>query len=66
MGGLRYTARPPSRKIGQGLAATLTTILTLMTDDAILMVPGQEPFGKEAFAEASKGTGNIQKARLKL
>lgn len=38
----------------------LATILTLMTDDAILMVPGQEPFGKEAFAEALKGMGNIQ------
>ena len=31
------------------------TVLGLMTDDAIFMVPGQEPFGKEAFAAASKG-----------
>ena len=31
------------------------TVLSLMTDDAIFMVPGQEPFGKEAFAAASKG-----------
>lgn len=38
----------------------LATILTLMTDDAIFMVPGQEPFGKEAFAAASKGMGNMQ------
>jgi ketosteroid isomerase-like protein len=29
----------------------------LMTDDAIFMVPGQEAFGKEAFAAASKGMG---------
>ncbi len=38
----------------------LATVLTLMTDDVIFMVPGQEPFGKEAFAEASKGMGNMQ------
>lgn len=31
------------------------TVLDLMTDDAIFMVPGQEPFGKAAFAAASKG-----------
>ncbi|MFD1560057.1 YybH family protein [Paraburkholderia silviterrae] len=31
------------------------TVLGLMTDDAIFMVPEQEPFGKEAFAAASKG-----------
>lgn len=41
------------------LAATKSgdgdTVLSLMTDDAIFMVPGQEPFGKEAFAAASKG-----------
>ncbi|QBR02887.1 YybH family protein [Paraburkholderia pallida] len=30
-------------------------VLGLMTDDAIFMVPGQEPFGKDAFAAASKG-----------
>ena len=38
----------------------LATVLSLMTDDAIFMVPGQEPFGKEAFAAASKGMGNMQ------
>ena len=26
------------------------TLLTLMTDDVVFMVPGQPPFGKEAFA----------------
>ncbi|WP_322056350.1 SgcJ/EcaC family oxidoreductase [Paraburkholderia sp. J63] len=31
------------------------TVLGLMTDDAVFMVPGQEPFGKAAFAAASKG-----------
>ena len=29
----------------------LTTILNLMTDDVIFMVPGKEPFGKETFAQ---------------
>ena len=38
----------------------LATVLSLMTDDVIFMVPGQEPFGKEAFAAASKGTGSMQ------
>ena len=38
----------------------LATILSLMTDDVIFMVPGEEPFGKEAFAAASKGMRNIQ------
>ncbi|MGX1742799.1 YybH family protein [Bosea sp. NPDC055353] len=33
----------------------LDTILGLMTEDVIFMVPGQEPFGKEAFAALSKG-----------
>src|SRR6188472_3748425 len=31
------------------------TVLSLMADDVVFMVPGQEPFGKEAFAAASKG-----------
>jgi uncharacterized protein (TIGR02246 family) len=32
----------------------LQTVLSLMADDVIFMVPGQEPFGKEAFAAASR------------
>jgi len=30
----------------------LATVLALMTDDVVFSVPGQEPFGKEAFAAA--------------
>jgi uncharacterized protein (TIGR02246 family) len=30
------------------------TVLGLMTDDVVFMVPGREPFGKAAFAAASK------------
>ena len=32
----------------------LQTVLSLMADDVIFMVPGQQPFGKEAFAAASR------------
>jgi uncharacterized protein (TIGR02246 family) len=32
----------------------LDALLSLMADDVIFMVPGQEPFGKEAFASRSK------------
>ena len=35
-------------------AGDLATVLDLMTDDVILMVPGQEPFGKEQFRAASE------------
>ena len=34
-------------------AGDTATVLGLMTDDVIFMVPGREPFGKEAFAGAS-------------
>jgi uncharacterized protein (TIGR02246 family) len=34
-------------------AGDVTTVLSLMTDDVVFMVPGQKPFGKEAFAAAS-------------
>ena len=31
-----------------------------MTDDVVFMVPGQEPFGKEAFAKASQSMGDTR------
>ena len=31
------------------------TVLSLMADDVVFMTPGREPFGKEAFATASRG-----------
>jgi len=44
--------------VDKWLAATkrgdFDTVLTLMADDVIFMVPGREPFGKEAFAAQSK------------
>ncbi|SRR6266403_119797 len=52
--------------------ADLATVLTLMDEDVIFMVPGQEPFGKEAFAANSKqmkdvrieGTSDIQELKV--
>jgi uncharacterized protein (TIGR02246 family) len=42
------------------MAATKTgdlqTVLGLMTDDVVFMVPGSEPFGKQEFAAAASGT----------
>jgi len=37
----------------------LETLITLIADDVIFMVPGQEPFGKEAFAARSKQMGKM-------
>jgi len=34
-------------------AGDLNTVLGLMTDDVVFMVPGTNPFGKEAFATAA-------------
>jgi len=41
-------------------AGDLPTVLSLMTDDVIFMVPGTQPFGKEAFAAASEGMKNVR------
>lgn len=53
-------------------AGDLSKVLSLMSDDVIFMVPGQEPFGKEAFAagwEVQKrfrmeGKSDIQEIRV--
>lgn len=41
-------------------AGDVDTVLSLMTDDMVFMVPGREPFGKEAFAAASKGMQGLR------
>ena len=41
-------------------AGDLPTVLSLMTDDAVFMVPGREPFGKKAFAAASAGPQDMR------
>lgn len=35
-------------------------VLNLMTDDVVFLVPGQKPFGKAAFAAASKAQSDMQ------
>lgn len=40
-------------------AGDLDTVLGLMTDDVVFMVPGKEPFGKEAFAQSSKAMSGV-------
>jgi uncharacterized protein (TIGR02246 family) len=41
-------------------AGDLPTVLSLMADDAVFLVPGQKPFGKEAFAAASAGMKDLR------
>ena len=41
-------------------AGDIATVLSLMTDDVIFMVPGREPFGREAFAAASDTMKNVR------
>ncbi|WP_412177411.1 YybH family protein [Mesorhizobium sp. YC-39] len=36
------------------------TVLNLMTDDAIFMVPGREPFDKEIFAAAAREMAGVR------
>jgi uncharacterized protein (TIGR02246 family) len=36
-------------------AGDISTVLSLMTDDIVFMVPGREPFGKGEFAASAKG-----------
>ena len=38
-------------------AGDTATVLSLMTDDVVFMVPGREPFGREAFEAASNAQG---------
>jgi uncharacterized protein (TIGR02246 family) len=41
-------------------AGDLETVLSLMADDVVFMVPGQKPFGKAAFKAASEGMKNVR------
>lgn len=36
------------------------TVLSLMADDVVFMVPGQPPFGKDAFRAALSGMGDLR------
>jgi len=41
-------------------AGDTETVLSLMTDDVVFMVPGREPFGKEAFAAAAQDMKGVR------
>ena len=41
-------------------AGDLETVLSLMTDDVVFMVPGREPFGKAEFAASSQGMQGVR------
>jgi uncharacterized protein (TIGR02246 family) len=41
-------------------AGDLETVLGLMSDDVVFMVPGREPFGKKEFAASSKGMSGMK------
>src|ERR1043166_8925499 len=43
-----------------GQSGDVATVLGLMADAVIFMVPGREPFGKEAFAVASQSMKDIR------
>lgn len=38
----------------------LAAVLQMMSDDVVFMVPGKEPFGKEAFAAASDAMRDVR------
>jgi uncharacterized protein (TIGR02246 family) len=38
----------------------IKTVLSLMSDDVVFMVPGREPFGKEAFRAASESAKDMR------
>src|SRR5262245_6631268 len=41
-------------------AGDIEKVLSLMADDAVFMVPGQRPFGKEAFTAPSESAKNMR------
>ena len=41
-------------------AGDLQTVLSLMADDVVFMVPGRPPFGKAEFAAMSEGMNDMQ------
>ena len=53
-------------------AGDAETVLSLMADDVVFMVPGREPFGKQTFAANSRsmegvrleGTSDIRELRI--
>jgi uncharacterized protein (TIGR02246 family) len=48
-----------ARWMAASQAGDASAVLALMTDDVVFMVPGREPFGREAFAAASAGMQGV-------
>lgn len=46
--------------IAASRSGDLARVLSLMADDVLFLVPGQPPFGKEKFAEASRGMKDLR------
>jgi uncharacterized protein (TIGR02246 family) len=42
------------------LCGDTATVLSLMTDDVVFMVPGREPFGREVFEAAANAMGSVR------
>ena len=49
-----------ARWMAASQAGDTQTVLSLMTDDVVFMVPGREPFGKQEFAAASQGMQDVR------
>ncbi|WP_341316222.1 SgcJ/EcaC family oxidoreductase [Paraburkholderia sp. IMGN_8] len=46
--------------LGASQNGDYATVLSLMSDDVVFMVPGQEPFGKAAFAAAINSQPQVE------
>jgi uncharacterized protein (TIGR02246 family) len=46
--------------LAAGKKHDLTTMLNLLDDDVLFLVPGKEPFGKEAFAASNSEMKDVQ------
>src|SRR5947209_8226084 len=40
-------------------AGDIDRVLSLMSDDVVFLTPGQQPFGKEAFAASSRAQAGV-------
>jgi len=49
-----------TRWLAASKAHDLATVLSLMTDDVVFMTPGQETFGKAAFAARNDAMKDVQ------
>jgi uncharacterized protein (TIGR02246 family) len=49
-----------ARWMAASSAGDVPTVLSLMADDALFLVPGRPPCGKEEFAAASRGMRDVR------